>query len=131
MNRQLPSAIVMVRPARFGFNPETADTNAFQREDNALERNEIERRARAEFDIMARRLREAGVDTIIIEDTEEPRTPDAVFPNNWISFHDDGTVVVYPMFSPLRRPVLEPLPLPGGACRESAATSSSCKGVAT
>ena len=103
LNRQLPSAVVMVRPAAFGFNPETVSTNAFQRENNELGRREIARRARAEFDLMARRLRDAGVNLIIVEDREEPSTPDAIFPNNWISFHDDGTAVLYPMFSPLRR----------------------------
>jgi hypothetical protein len=64
----------------------------------------VERRARIEFDILAVRLREAGVDLIIFEDKEELHTPDAVFPNNWISFHEDGTVVLYPMFAPSRRP---------------------------
>src|SRR5688572_1666948 len=103
MNCQLPSAVLMVRPARFGFNPETATTNAFQREDTELSRGEIERRARVEFDLFAGRLRGAGVNIIVIEDTKEPRTPDAVFPNNWISFHHDGTVILYPMYSPLRR----------------------------
>ncbi|MBI4473157.1 MAG: amidinotransferase [Acidobacteria bacterium] len=93
----------MVRPAAFGFNPETASTNAFQHENTELGRDEIQRRARTEFDLLAGRLRQAGVYVIVVEDTVEPRKPDAVFPNNWISFHADGTVVLYPMFSPLRR----------------------------
>lgn len=101
---QLPGAIVMVRPTAFGFNPETASTNSFQRENSGITRREIERRARAEFDILSGRLRKAGVDVIIFEDTEEPRKIDAVFPNNWISFHHDGSVVLYPMFSSIRRP---------------------------
>jgi hypothetical protein len=94
----------MVRPASFGFNPETSNTILFQREITENSRKEIERRARLEFDMMANRLRSAGVEIIIFEDKEELGTPDAVFPNNWVSFHDDGTVVLYPMFAPSRRP---------------------------
>lgn len=101
---QLPTAIVMVRPASFGFNPETANTILYQREITENSRKEIERRARIEFDMLAGRLGEAGVEIIIFEDKEELRTPDAVFPNNWVSFHEDGTVVMYPMFAPSRRP---------------------------
>src|SRR5262245_34678231 len=101
---QVPSAIVMVRPASFGFNPETAPTILFQREISDNSRKEIERRARIEFDMLAGRLRDAGVEIIIFDDKEELRTPDAVFPNNWVSFHEDGTVVLYPMFAPSRRP---------------------------
>jgi hypothetical protein len=101
---QLPTAVVMVRPASFGFNPDTAPSFMFQREITETNRKEIERRARMEFDILAGRLRDAGVEVIIIEDKEDLNTPDAVFPNNWVSFHDDGTVVLYPMLAPSRRP---------------------------
>ena len=101
---QLPTAVVMVRPASFGFNPDTAPSFMFQREITETNRKEIERRARMEFDILAARLRDAGVEVIIIEDKEDLNTPDAVFPNNWVSFHDDGTVVLYPMLAPSRRP---------------------------
>ena len=101
---QLPTAVVMVRPASFGFNPDTAPSFMFQRETTEASRKEIERRARMEFDILAGRLRAAGVDVIIIEDKEDLNTPDAVFPNNWVSFHHDGTVVLYPMLAPSRRP---------------------------
>src|SRR5438552_788456 len=101
---QLPSAVVMVRPASFGFNPDTAPSFMFQREITDNSRKEIERRARSEFDILAGRLREAGVEVIIAEDKEDLNTPDAVFPNNWVSFHHDGTVVLYPMLAPSRRP---------------------------
>jgi hypothetical protein len=100
----LPTAVVMVRPASFGFNPDTAPSFMFQREITETNRKEIERRARMEFDILAGRLRDAGVEVIIIEDKEDLNTPDAVFPNNWVSFHDDGTVVLYPMLAPSRRP---------------------------
>ena len=101
---QVPSTVVMVRPASFGFNPDTANTILFQRETTDTSRRDVERRARIEFDILAGRLKDTGVDLIIFEDKEELHTPDAVFPNNWISFHDDGTVVLYPMFAPSRRP---------------------------
>jgi hypothetical protein len=101
---QLPVAAVMVRPASFGFNPDTAPSFLFQREITDANRREIERRARIEFDLLAARLRDAGVEVIIFEDKEELNTPDAVFPNNWVSFHHDGTVVLYPMLAPSRRP---------------------------
>src|SRR5215470_19304078 len=101
---QLPAAVVMVRPASFGFNPDTAPSFLFQREITDVNRKEIERRARIEFDLLAGRLRDAGVEVIIVDDKEELQTPDAVFPNNWVSFHHDGTVVLYPMMAPSRRP---------------------------
>src|SRR5438105_6663814 len=101
---QLPAAIVMLRPASFGFNPDTAPSFMFQRETTEANRKEIERRARGEFDILAGRLRDAGVEVLIVEDKEDLNTPDAVFPNNWVSFHHDGTVVLYPMLAPSRRP---------------------------
>ena len=94
----------MVRPAAFGFNPETASSNAFQNENRELSRREIGLRARREFDLMVERLRAADVEVIVFEDSETPAKPDAVFPNNWISFHHDGTVVLYSMFAPSRRP---------------------------
>jgi len=101
---QLPTAAVMVRPASFGFNPDTAPSFMFQRETTEASRREIERRARIEFDILAGRLRDAGVEVLVLDDNEDLNTPDAVFPNNWISFHHDGTVVLYPMLAPSRRP---------------------------
>src|SRR5262249_23025200 len=97
-------AVVMVRPASFGFNPDTAPSFMFQRETTETSRREIERRARIEFDLLAGRLRDAGVDVIILEDNEELKTPDAVFPNKWVSFSHYGTVVLYPMLAPSRRP---------------------------
>ena len=76
----------------------------FQRETTDASRKEIERRARMEFDILAGRLRDAGVEVIIVDDKDDLHTPDAVFPNNWVSFHHGGTVVLYPMLAPSRRP---------------------------
>jgi hypothetical protein len=101
---QLPTAVVMVRPASFGFNPDTAPSFLFRREITDNNRKEIERRARMEFDILENRLKGAGIEVIVIEDKEELHTPDAVFPNNWVSFHHDGSIVLYPMMAPSRRP---------------------------
>jgi len=101
--RQTPSAVLMVRPAGFGFNEETAGTNVFQTRDPDATADQLQERAVSEFDGLVFELRATGVDVIVIQDTPEPRTPDAVFPNNWISFHEDGKVIVYPMFAPVRR----------------------------
>ncbi len=93
----------MVRPAHFGYNQETAGNNAFQSNDETLPIDEIEQRAREEFDTFVHELREAGIDIIVVEDTPDPLKPDAVFPNNWITFHEEGTIVTYPMFASQRR----------------------------
>jgi hypothetical protein len=93
----------MVRPARFGFNPQTAGTNLFQRADQRPDDSERQSRVLAEFDALAASLSRAGVHVVAAADTADPAKPDAVFPNNWVSFHADGTVVLYPMFAPNRR----------------------------
>lgn len=93
----------MIRPANFGYNEQTAANNAFQVQDQSLNSREISRRALEEFDTFVLRLRGKGVDVIVVEDTPEPAKPDAVFPNNWATFHEDGRVVTYPMNAPLRR----------------------------
>lgn len=93
----------MVRPAHFGFNPETAENNAFQVNDLSLTPEEISKKARAEFDSLAAKLQDAGVEVIIIEDTDVPLKTDAVFPNNWFSTHAQGSVILYPMYSANRR----------------------------
>ena len=98
--RQCADAVLMVRPARFGANPETADSNRFQRAD--VRSGDVTVALR-EFDALAARLADAGVDVQIAEDTPEPVKPDACFPNNWVSFHADGTTVLYPMMAPSRR----------------------------
>ncbi|MFN4818004.1 MAG: arginine deiminase-related protein, partial [Ignavibacteria bacterium] len=95
-------AVLMVRPNAFGFNPETAASNAFQAESLGNVR-EIAINALREFDAMVEVLLKNHIDVIIIEDTESPHTPDAVFPNNWFSTHEDGTVILYPMMAPNRR----------------------------
>jgi hypothetical protein len=90
----------MVRPRHFGFNAETAETNRFQKAGAAADVGLL---ARMEFDAFAAALAAEGVTVCIAEDSDEPRKPDAVFPNNWVSFHADGTVVLYPMQAASRR----------------------------
>lgn len=91
----------MVRPARFGFNPETALTNHLQRRGADGEADAVA--AIAEFDALVAKLRAAGVAVGVLQDTPEPARPDAVFPNNWVSLHADGRAVLYPMANPSRR----------------------------
>ncbi len=100
---QVTNTILMVRPAFFGFNHETADNNAFQVMDAKISDEKIHRSALKEFDGITQLLKSKGVDVVIEEDTSKPRKPDAIFPNNWISFHENGSIITYPMFSPIRR----------------------------
>lgn len=99
----MPSTVLMVRPARFGCNPETAATNAFQESVLGESAQAVQAAALAEFDAFADALRSAGVEVHVVQDQPNPETPDAVFPNNWISFHAGRRVVLYPMQSALRR----------------------------
>lgn len=99
---QTSSTIVMVRPANFGFNPETAENNFYQKQDSRSQA-EISQLARAEFDGFVAMLRDQGVNVLVIEDTETPVKTDSVFPNNWFSTHPDGKLILYPMFSSNRR----------------------------
>ena len=103
MPSQLTSTILMIRPANFGFNPETADNNTFQKNDPAHSINTIKEKAIQEFDTFVEKLKDKGIDVQVFEDTTVPVKTDAVFPNNWISFHEDGLLITYPMFSPNRR----------------------------
>ncbi|MCF1753327.1 citrulline utilization hydrolase CtlX [Mariniradius sediminis] len=102
MYQQTTSTILMVRPANFGFNPETAENNFYQQRDgrDSIEINQL---AQVEFDGFVRLLREHGVRVLVIDDTSEPKKTDAIFPNNWFSTHEDGKIILYPMFSPNRR----------------------------
>jgi hypothetical protein len=99
--QQCADAVLMIRPAAFGFNAETAASNTFQMPapaglDGAAT-------ARTEFDGLRRALESEGVRVVAVEDTHLPVKPDAVFPNNWVSFHPCGTLVLYPMANPSRR----------------------------
>ena len=100
---QTTNHILMVRPANFGFNEETAESNAFQTNDHSMSASEIQKKAIAEFDNFVHQLRSVGVNVIVAEDSAYPVKADAIFPNNWVSFHQDGTIITYPMFAPVRR----------------------------
>jgi hypothetical protein len=97
---QTTSNLLMIKPVRFDFNAETAVNNSFQQ---ASADQQVSEKAAAEFDRFVSVLSNAGVQVTVVEDTPEPHTPDSVFPNNWISFHDDGTIFLYPMFAVNRR----------------------------
>jgi hypothetical protein len=96
----------MIRPVGFDYNPETAETNKMQRPADVRTSSPMHGSralARQEFDGLVRALQSEGVAVCVVEDTAEPVKPDAVFPNNWVSFHEDGTVVLYPMQAETRR----------------------------
>jgi len=97
---QTSNAVLLVRPASFGFHAEAAQSNAFAR---ATQDADIAKRAEAEFDRLAHRLADARVEVAILDDSPDPTKPDAIFPNNWVSFHADGTMVLYPMATEARR----------------------------
>jgi hypothetical protein len=101
---QSTSRIMMIRPVRFGFNIETAQSNKFQKEPTAGYTGEAaQKEAQEEFDLMVDQLDKAGLDLHIFDDTEDIYRPDAVFSNNWVSFHQSGKVVLYPMMAENRR----------------------------
>jgi len=91
--------ILMIRPASFGYNTETALTNSFQHfEDDGEAQNAL-----IEFDQMVKQLQQQGIDVVVINDTTQPKKPDAIFPNNWFSTHNDGSCILYPMLHQNRR----------------------------
>jgi len=97
---QTTNSLLMIRPVDFRFNEQTASNNRFQQDSD--EKN-VQQKALKEFDGFVLELRNNGIDVTVINDTLQPETPDSIFPNNWISLHEDGTVVLYPMFSENRR----------------------------
>ncbi|MDX1362555.1 MAG: arginine deiminase-related protein [Arenibacter latericius] len=99
---QITNTILMIRPENFRMNEQTSVNNYFQ-EDIDLKNQEINSRAQSEFDAFVLALREKGVNVIVMNDNKEVDAPDALFPNNWISFHEDGTVGLYPLFAENRR----------------------------
>ena len=100
--KQITNSILMIRPVNFRMNEQTAVNNYFM-EDMSIKNAEINARAQQEFDQFVEVLRDNGVEVVVVDDRIETDTPDSVFPNNWISFHENGTVVVYPMFAENRR----------------------------
>ncbi|MBY0479221.1 MAG: amidinotransferase [Chitinophagaceae bacterium] len=97
---QTTSHLLMIKPVAFDFNAETAVNNAFQQQGS---NEQAQQKAEAEFDGFVQKLTAAGVDVTVVQDTPVPHTPDSIFPNNWISFHDDGSIVLYPMYAANRR----------------------------
>ena len=99
--------VLMVRPAAFGYNEETAPSNAFQKK-HVDETREIRRRVWHEFDAAVQRLLSEGIEVHVWDDRPEPVKPDAIFPNNWLSTHGDGTLVLYPLEARVRRAERDP-----------------------
>ncbi len=97
---QTTDTVLMIEPIAFGYNAETAKNNYFQIEQKGAD---IQSKALAEFKIFVEKLRSKGINVITVKDTIDPHTPDSIFPNNWVSFHKDGKVVLYPMFASNRR----------------------------
>lgn len=98
---QATNNILMIRPVNFGFNAQTAESNAFQIKQ--ADQQAVQQKAQQEFDGFVSVLSENGVNVTVIEDTPEPHTPDSIFPNNWVSFHDTGDIFLYPMQAVNRR----------------------------
>ena len=105
---QSTTTVFLVRPARFSFNSETALSNHFQQAIAGLPEDAVQAQAFAEFDSMVQKLRGKGMQVLVFDDTTDPPKPDAVFPNNWLTLHPDGRVLLYPMCAPNRRPERRP-----------------------
>lgn len=101
--KQTTSTILMVRPANFGFNAQTAVSNAFQHNDASVPKEDIKQLAIKEFNGFVETLRSNGINILVAQDSEIPVKPDAVFCNNWISTHRNGTMILYPMLTENRR----------------------------
>ncbi len=97
---QTTDTVLMIEPVAFGYNAQTAENNYFQVN---VQNDDTQKKALAEFNAFAAKLEEKGVNVVKVQDTPEPHTPDSIFPNNWVSFHRDGKVILYPMFAPNRR----------------------------
>ncbi len=101
--KQTTNSILMIRPVAFRMNEQTAVNNYYQKVLDGLSVETVNAKAQEEFDAFVHKLRMVGVDVIVVEDTKTPDTPDSIFPNNWISFHESGDVALYPMFAENRR----------------------------
>ena len=100
---QTTNSILMIRPVAFRMNEQTAVNNYYQKVLDGLSKETVNAKAQNEFDALVQKLKLVGVNVIVVDDTLNPDTPDSVFPNNWISFHENGDVVLYPMFAENRR----------------------------
>jgi hypothetical protein len=100
---QTTNSILMIRPVAFRMNEQTAVNNYYQKVLDHLLPATVNAKAQEEFDAFVKKLQAVGVNVIVVDDTLNPDTPDSIFPNNWISFHENGDVVLYPMFAENRR----------------------------
>ncbi|MFC4632656.1 citrulline utilization hydrolase CtlX [Dokdonia ponticola] len=100
---QITDTILMIRPVHFRMNEQTAVNNYYQKEIDGVSQEKLLKSAQQEFDTFVNKLEAVGIHVIVVEDSKETDTPDAHFPNNWISFHNDGKVAIYPMFAENRR----------------------------
>lgn len=100
---QVTSTVLMIEPVNFGFNEETASSNAFQQSEGRTRFEEIQHNALKEFNLFTEKLKENKIKVITFKDNPTPFTPDSIFPNNWVTFHEDGTVVLFPMEAHNRR----------------------------
>jgi len=103
MRKQVTSDILMIKPVNFRYNEETASNNYYQKVVDGLSAETAQIHALREFDGLVEKLKQKKIHVKVINDTTSPETPDAVFPNNWVSFHENGTVCLYPMFAESRR----------------------------
>jgi len=103
MLRQITDTLLMIRPVAFQGNAETAENNHYQHNIEGLHQSEMQKMAEIEFDGFVEKLASRGINVIVVSDLEAAGTPDSIFPNNWVSFHDDGSVILYPLFAKNRR----------------------------
>ena len=101
--KQTTNSILMIRPVAFRMNEQTAINNYYQKVLDGLSPSTVNEKAQYEFDIFVEKLRNVGIDVTVVDDVLEPDTPDSIFPNNWISFHENADVALYPMFAANRR----------------------------
>ena len=100
---QITNTVLMIRPAQFRMNEQTSVNNYYQKVPENILSEVVNKMAVKEFDGMVRKLKKVGIQVIVVKDTKEFDTPDSIFPNNWISFHANGTIGLYPMFAENRR----------------------------
>ena len=100
---QTTNSLLMIRPVAFRMNEQTAVNNYYQKVLDNLSSETVNQKAQEEFDTFVQKLKMVGLNVVVVEDTLSPDTPDSIFPNNWISFHENGDVVLYPMFAENRR----------------------------
>ena len=101
--KQTTNSVLMIRPAMFRMNEQTRANNYYQKNIEGVLPATINANAQKEFDALVEKLVAVGIEVVVVQDTLEPQTPDSVFPNNWLSFHENGDVAFYPMFAPNRR----------------------------